>query len=205
MINSGKLRHRIVLQKPVKTQDQQSGAYITTWQDVGNLWCAIEPISAREFIASQVEDSKISTRITIRYTKNINHSYRIYHQAKDVYYNIHGILADQNSGLEYITLPCSEGLRDEVVIGDIPVNLTLPEIVGVVSVGNTVTAINGLWANDPVSYKYQWYIDDIAVVGENSQSIEIPNISPAILTVGVKALNVAGESLESVSEGQIIA
>lgn len=205
MINSGKLRHRIVLQKPVKTQNQQSGAYITTWQDVGNLWCSIEPISAREFIASQVEDSKVNTRITIRYTKNINHSYRIYHPAKDVYYNIHGILADQNSGLEYITLPCSEGLRDEVILNDVPVNLSLPSIVGVVAVGATVSIDDGLWANDPISYKYQWYIDDIAIQGETNKALIVPNITPAILNCGVIAVNEAGESLESISDGEIIA
>lgn len=204
MIQAGKLRHRIVIQKPVITQDQNSGAYITNWQDADSVWCAIEPISAREFIASQVEDSKVTTRITIRYRSDVNHSCRLYHAAKNKYYNIEGVLADKNSGLEYLTLPCSEGIRDEVTNDVLPVNLTLPEIDGVVSVGNTVTALTGLWANDPESYAYQWYIDDIALDGETYPALEIPNISPAILTVGVKAINAAGESLEAISEGEII-
>lgn len=204
MIQAGKLRHRVTIQKPVRTQDQNSGAYITTWQDIDSVWCSIEPISVREFVASQVEDSKVTTRIIIRYRSDINHSYRLYHSAKNKYYNIEGILADKNSGMEYITIPCSEGLRDEYVDEALPVNLTLPSIVGVVEFGNTVAANNGLWANDPVSYVYQWYIDDIALVGENSKNLIIPNFSPAILTVGVKAINAAGESLESVSEGKII-
>lgn len=204
MIQAGKLRHRIVIQKPVITQDQNSGAYITNWQDADSVWCAIEPISAREFIASQVEDSKVTTRITIRYRADVNHSCRLYHAAKNKYYNIEGVLADKNSGLEYLTLPCSEGIRDEVVNDVLPVNLTLPQIDGVVSVGNTVTALTGLWANDPESYTYQWYIDDIALDGETYPALEIPNISPAILTVGVKAINAAGESLEAISEGSII-
>lgn len=204
MINSGKLRHRVTIQKPVRTQNSQSGAYLTTWQDVQTVWCSIDPISAREFISSQVEDSKVTTRVTIRYNKNINHSCRLYHAAKDVYYNIHGILSDQNSGLEYITIPCSEGIRDEVIYGDIPVNLEIPSIIGVVAVGATVSINDGLWANDPTAYKYQWYIDDIALQGETSKTLIVPNITPAILTCGVIAVNEAGESLESISDGEII-
>lgn len=69
-------------------------------------------MSAREFVASQAEASKVDTRITIRY-RAIDASMRLYHKSKDIYYNIEGVLFDKESGLEYITLPCSQGLRTE--------------------------------------------------------------------------------------------
>lgn len=204
MLKAGKLRHRVVIQKPVRTQDQQSGAYITTWVDDRTVWASIQPISAREFVASQVEDSKVTTRITIRYAQDLDHTCRLYHASKDVYYNIEGILSDKNSGLEYLTLPCSEGLRDQVVDEVIPVNLELPSIQGVPTIGSNVTAVNGIWANDPESYIYQWYVDDIALTGETESTLVIPNLPQTVLTLGVVAINMAGESEEAISEGVII-
>lgn len=110
-LSAGRLRHRVTIQEPVGAQDQDTGAMDITWQDVTTVYCAIEPVSVKEFIASQSEASKVTTRITIRYRSDINFTMRAYHAAKNQYYNIEGILADKNSGLEYITLACSEGVR----------------------------------------------------------------------------------------------
>lgn len=111
MIEAGKLRHRLVIQYQAESQNQQTGAIDVVWTNVATVWGSIEPISAREFIASQSEDSKLSTRITIRYRSDIDAKMRLYHAAKGQYYNIEGVLSDKESGLEYITLPCSEGIR----------------------------------------------------------------------------------------------
>lgn len=111
MLSAGRLRHRLVLQAPVEVQDVNNGAVTTTWQNLANIWGAIEPLSAREFIASDTIDSEITTRITIRYRANISAKMRLYHAKKNMHYNIEGILADKESGLEYLTLPCSEGLK----------------------------------------------------------------------------------------------
>lgn len=112
MLNPGKLRHRVIIQQPVDAQDQNTGATVRTWSDVATVWAAIEPLSAREFVAAQSEDSKVSARVTIRYRSGISHEMRLYHAAKGQYYNIEGVLSDKESGLEYITIPVSEGLRD---------------------------------------------------------------------------------------------
>ena len=87
------------------------GELIQNWVEVAKVWAAIEPLSAREFVAASSEQAKVSTRITIRAREGLDESMRIYHKGK--YYNIHGILPDKESGLDYITLPCSEGVRGE--------------------------------------------------------------------------------------------
>lgn len=110
-LSAGKLRHRLRIERPVYTQDQTTGDEVETWQTVATVWAAIEPLSAREFIASQSEDSKINTRVTIRFRNDVDASMRLFHAAKQMYYNIEGVLSDKESGLEYLTLPCSEGLR----------------------------------------------------------------------------------------------
>lgn len=114
MLQAGRLRHRIILQAPVETQDVSTGAMEVIWVNEARLWSAIEPLSAREFIASQAEQSKVIARITIRYTGNISPNMRLYHEAQNKYYNIEGVLPDKDSGLEYITLPVSEGVNYQV-------------------------------------------------------------------------------------------
>ena len=111
MLQPGKLNHRLIIQNPVQSQSQTTGGMTTTWVDVATVWAAIEPSSVREFTASSMEQSKISTRITIRYRTGITDEMRFYHQAKDTYYDIHGVLPDKETGYEYLTLPCSTGVK----------------------------------------------------------------------------------------------
>jgi SPP1 family predicted phage head-tail adaptor len=109
-MQAGKLRHRLTLQMKTVTQDKTTGRLTETWQDVCKIWGNIAPLSAREFLASQSIQSEITTRITIRYKKNIDSTMRLLHGGK--IYNIEGALADAKSGIEYLTLPCSEGVNN---------------------------------------------------------------------------------------------
>ncbi|QBR52661.1 phage head closure protein [Erwinia sp. QL-Z3] len=109
-MQAGKLRHRIILQMPVKTQSPTTGAVLNAWGDVAGLWADVVDLSAREFIAAQAAQSEITTRITIRYRDDVTSKHRF--SFKGQIYNIHGALADDKSGLEYLTLPCSKGVND---------------------------------------------------------------------------------------------
>jgi len=129
---------------------------------------------------------------------------RLYHAAKDQYYNIEGVLSDKDSGLEYITLPCSEGVRyidGDMVVPDI---LEYPKITGVPEVGQVLTASNGVWANDPTGYAYQWYLNDLPVVSATAQTWLVAASINDIVTVGVVASNAAGDSEEAISDGVLI-
>lgn len=205
MLQAGKLRHRVVLQRQQEAQNNDNGAVDVTWIDIATLWASIEPISAREFVASEAEASKVTTRITIR-NRDITAKMRFYHAAKDAYYNIEGILADKESGLEYITCPCSEGLRWQEGEPDavIPVNLIDPVITGTAIVGQIVTVNTGSWANDAVSYTYKWYRNGIAIPGQTTNSLVVPNNVGNILTAGVIGINTAGSGVESITVGKVI-
>lgn len=206
MFNAGKLRHRVTIQKPVETQDDESGAVDVVWHDVATVWAAIEPLSAREFIAAQAEDSRISARVTIRYRQDVTAKMRLFHAAKGVYYDIHGVLADKDSGLEYLTLPVSEGVKYQSGQPDavLPVVLEYPTITGTAQDGQTLTASTGLWANEPTGYAYQWYINDLPVDGATAASWIVDADVNDIITVGVVAGNTAGDSAEAFSDGVLI-
>lgn len=215
MLHAGKLRHRITIQKPFETQNFNTGAVSIEWVDFATVWSAIEPISAREFIASESEVSKVTARITIRYRAGIDAKMRVKHlkSGEYDYYNIEGVLSDKQSGIEYLTLPCSEGVRYEE--GDVPEyisrNLTLPNITGNPSTFQQVVGSVGTWTNSPTSYLYQWYIDDKPVkgasgtlVGSETSVLTLPNKIGSSVTFVVSAININGSSEAVFSEAVTI-
>jgi SPP1 family predicted phage head-tail adaptor len=109
-IEAGRLRHRIVLQSPSYAQDPTTGEMVPSWVSEGEAWAAVEPLSAKEFIAAQSTQAQIDTRIVIRYRSDVAANWRATHRGK--IFNIHGVLADKDSGLEYLTLPCSSGVNN---------------------------------------------------------------------------------------------
>lgn len=110
MIAAGRLRHRVLIQSPVTSQNPGTGAPTTSWIDLATVWAEVVPSSVKEFVAAQAIDSEVTTRITIRRRIGVTAKCRIIH--RDQIFNIHGVLADPVSGLEYMTLPCSEGVND---------------------------------------------------------------------------------------------
>lgn len=112
-LSAGRLRHRITIQEPRTQQNPDTGATRTVWVDFAtDVAAAIEPLSVREFIASSQMQSQITARITIRYRGGLTPQMRILHPSTGKIYNPAGWLVDPDSGREYVTAPCSEGVND---------------------------------------------------------------------------------------------
>jgi SPP1 family predicted phage head-tail adaptor len=111
---AGKLRHRVLLESPTYTQNTTTGEMVPSWTSEGTVSAAIEPSSAREFIAAQATQSQIDTKIIIRFRDDVAANWRATHMVNGSpgkVYNIHGALTDKDSGREYLTLPCSTGVN----------------------------------------------------------------------------------------------
>lgn len=118
-IAAGRLRHRVRIERLISVldsdgeviQDPDTGEVQRVWVLLGEAWAAVEPLSAREFVQSQETQSKVECRITVRRQDYIiNAADRVVHGVR--VYNVAGVLEDKNSGLEYVTLPCSRGVSD---------------------------------------------------------------------------------------------
>lgn len=109
-MQAGKLNKRILLQRPVKVQSPTTGAVTDDWADVKKLWASVVDLSARDLVAAQAGQSEVTTRITIRWRDDITDKHRIIYRNR--IYNIAGVLEDDKSGKEYLTLPCSRGVND---------------------------------------------------------------------------------------------
>jgi len=108
-LEAGRLRHRVSIERIARTQDPVTGAIAETWTEIAKVWAAVEPLSAREFVQSAAGQAEVTARITIR-TRDILATDRIIHRG--TVYNIRGVLADKDSGLEYITLPVAAGVNE---------------------------------------------------------------------------------------------
>lgn len=108
---TGELRHRVVIEEPVITQDNTTGEQLVTWTSVAEVWASIVPMSGREFLAAAAEQSEVRGRITIRYRDGIAANMRAVHRGK--YYAILAVLPDNDSGIEHLTLMTGEGVRLE--------------------------------------------------------------------------------------------
>jgi SPP1 family predicted phage head-tail adaptor len=106
---AGNLRHQVQLQAPVIVQDPDTGEMETTWETIAEPWAEVIPMSAREFVAAAAEQSEVRGRIVIRYRPDVDATMRVVHRGR--WYQIHGVLEDKVSGIEYLTLMTGEGVR----------------------------------------------------------------------------------------------
>lgn len=122
-LEAGRLSHRIRIEQydylrdshGEVIQNQETGETPQEWVVVAEVWAAIEPVSAREFIQSAATQSKVDARIVIRQRDDVDASMRLVHVRMgraDVIYNPHAFLEDKESGLEYMTIPCSRGVGE---------------------------------------------------------------------------------------------
>lgn len=106
---AGELRHFVRIEKPKSYQDPITGELCSKWEMVAQVYAQIVPNSAREFIAAKATQSEVSGRIVIRHRSDVDATMRVVHRG--VAYQVLGVLADPVSGLEYMTLPVSAGVR----------------------------------------------------------------------------------------------
>jgi len=109
-MRAGILKHWVELQSHEEIQDPVTGEITLIWQTQASVWAEVAPLSGREFIAANAIQSEITVRITLRYRNDINSDWRILFRG-DIY-NIAAILPDLWSGLDYITLPCTQGVNN---------------------------------------------------------------------------------------------
>lgn len=70
MAVAGRLRHRIIIEKPTRTKDAAGGT-IETFATFAEMWAEIIPTSGDEFFESQRVDTAITHRIRIRHIDGV--------------------------------------------------------------------------------------------------------------------------------------
>ena len=68
----GRLRHRLVLQRPVTTRDAATNEKITVGTTVKTVWGGSEPIRGKEKVSAQELDAAYDVRLPMRYSSEIS-------------------------------------------------------------------------------------------------------------------------------------
>lgn len=110
-MNAGRLRHRVAFEELVIELDSD-GLQAETWIPFANrpVPAEITALSGRELIAAQAIQSKVSSRIKVRFNAGFKASMRALHRG--TIYNIEAVIPDPDSGRHYITLLCSSGVNE---------------------------------------------------------------------------------------------
>lgn len=111
-MEAGKLRHRVEIQHKISSRDPVTGDFLDpAWVKFAGVWAAVEDLSARDMIAAKADQSQVTGRMVIRYRAGVLPTMRVIHRGE--VYSIEGPpLADRKSGLEYLTLLVSKGVKD---------------------------------------------------------------------------------------------
>ncbi|MCJ7564822.1 MAG: phage head closure protein [Candidatus Aminicenantes bacterium] len=106
-MQAGKLRHKIVIQENRYARDELNqaqrdsyGAQVDNWVDVWLCRASMEPLSGKEYFASQQMQAEVTTRFRIRYPRfQIWPGMRVKYQdpvlEANRYFNIQAVI-DQN-------------------------------------------------------------------------------------------------------------
>ncbi|WP_295802146.1 phage head closure protein [uncultured Microbulbifer sp.] len=108
-LRSGELRHRISIERQQKTQDPVTGEQEVNWVLLSIRSAAVVPVSGREFLQSQATQAQITARFKLRKTDVTSEDRIVF---RGGIYNIHAVLPDPDSGLEYINLMASQGVNE---------------------------------------------------------------------------------------------
>lgn len=111
-MKAGDLRHPIQLQHKFTPRDPVTGDFgEPEWQLFAAVWAQVSPLSARDLVAAKAAQSEATARIVIRHREGVLPTMRIVHRGE--IYSIEGPpLEDPKSGLEYLTLLVSKGVKD---------------------------------------------------------------------------------------------
>lgn len=81
-MRAGVLRHRVILQSPVRTPRDAMGGETLTWIDEATVPASVEPLIGREYFAAEQVQSEVEVKFRIRHYSGIKPEWRIMFEEK---------------------------------------------------------------------------------------------------------------------------
>ena len=103
----GRLRHRMTIERETLTGDGGGGA-VAVWEDVGEVWGAIEAVSGGESLESDRTSGRVSYRITIRHRSGVEPAMRF--RRNEELYHISAVM-DKTGRRRFLECMCER--RDQ--------------------------------------------------------------------------------------------
>lgn len=109
--NAGELRHRVTIQHYVMGGRDEDGYEIEgSWQEYKKLWAKVTPLSAKDLISAQADQSEVTARMKIRYRTDIDTEMQVIW--KDRLFSIKSQALDDNEdSYTYCTFLLGQGVE----------------------------------------------------------------------------------------------
>lgn len=108
LIESGKLRQRVTVQRRDVTQNE-FGEQATTWATVATLWAEVVDRSGSQIFKAEQQINETHTRVRIRYRADITPAMRVVYRG--VNYDVAAVL-DLTGDRNFLELTCVRGKND---------------------------------------------------------------------------------------------
>lgn len=109
--NTGKFRHRIIVQEINPDAVNENGYPIEQWETIKRPWAKIKTVKGSEFVAGNAEVNVEIKRFIIRPTSGLDEKQRIIH--KGIIYDIEAILEDDEEEVTYTIVTKTTGVKYE--------------------------------------------------------------------------------------------
>lgn len=110
-MRAGDLRRRLKIYRQTSTRTPTGAVRVGQWEHILTLWGQFVPLSVKDIIAGQAQETQITARAKIRYRTDIDGTMRVEH-AGQMYEIVGEPLADNRTGREYLTLVL-KGVSDD--------------------------------------------------------------------------------------------
>lgn len=110
-VHAGELRNRITVQAFTDGGRDEDGFEIeAAWSDYINLWAKITPLSSKDLISAQADQSEVVARMKIRYREDIDTTMRVIWKGR-IFAIDSQALDDNETGVTYSTFNLSGGIE----------------------------------------------------------------------------------------------
>lgn len=103
-MQAGKLNERVLIQRPEITQDD-FGALLKKWVDVGEVWANVRFQRGAEFQRNNADLRTVSVSVRVRFRRDLNADMRVVHRGRIL--AISAVLPDEQ-GKQFVDLVCVE-------------------------------------------------------------------------------------------------
>lgn len=109
--NAGELRHRVTIQHYTEGGRDEDGFPIGGgWSEYKKLWAKVTPLSAKDLIAAQADQSEVVARMKIRYREDITTKMQVIWKGR-IFSIKSQALDDNEDSYTYCTFLLGQGLE----------------------------------------------------------------------------------------------
>ena len=111
-VRAGQLRHRVTIQYYNSGGRDENGFDLPSgWVLLSKLWAKVTPLSSKDLISAQGEQSEVTARMMVRYNTDIDTGMRVIWKGRTYAVDSQG-LDDNEDGMTYTTFNLRSGVEN---------------------------------------------------------------------------------------------